>query len=124
MQPHRKALLIAAGLVFFHSPLSSAADSAPAQSAALPALTTETAPLGTWPISPPSRPFDKELGPEDISSVQVPAAGAAPQVPAMMDLTTSPISRGPRIRLGFGLPDVASALVREQEEWYANRPEY
>jgi len=56
--------------------------------------------------------------------VQAPAAGAAPQVPAMMDLTTSPISLWTRIRLGFGLPDVASALVREQEEWFANRPEY
>jgi membrane-bound lytic murein transglycosylase D len=123
MQPHRTALLIAAGLVFFHSPLLSAADSESAQSAAPPALTTESAPLGTWPISPPSRPFDKELGPEDISSVPVPAEGAAP-LPAMMDLTTSPTSLWTRIRLGFGLPDVASALVREQEEWYASRPEY
>jgi membrane-bound lytic murein transglycosylase D len=123
MQPHGKALLIAVALFFFYSSLLSAADRAPAETAAQATLTADIPPLGTWPISPPSRPFDKELGPEDISSVQVPAAGA-PQMPAMMDLTTSPISLWTRIRLGFALPDVASALVREQEEWFANRPEY
>ena len=41
-----------------------------------------------------------------------------------MDLTTPPTSLWTRIRLGFGLPDVASPLVREQEEWFANRPDY
>ena len=29
-----------------------------------------------------------------------------------------------RIRNGFGLPDMSSPLVREQEEWFAKRPDY
>ena len=41
-----------------------------------------------------------------------------------MDLTTAPTSLWQRIRNGFGLPDIASPLVREQEEWFANRPDY
>ncbi len=41
-----------------------------------------------------------------------------------MDLTAVPTSLWQRIRNGFGLPDIATPLVREQEEWFANRPDY
>ncbi len=59
-------------------------------------------------------------------AVQLPAANAAPatQAPTLMDLTTAPTSLWQRIRNGFGLPDMTSPLVREQEEWFAKRPDY
>jgi len=124
MRLHCRTLLITAGLTFC-SPLLFAADSVPVEGRSSSIVPADFPPLATWPISPPARPFDRILGPEDIPSVQVPAADTAlVQSPAMMDLTTAPTSLWTRIRLGFGLPDVASPLVREQEEWYANRPDY
>ena len=124
MQLCCRALLIAAGLTFY-SPLLTAADSAPVEDRMPSAAVADAPPPAAWPISPPARPFDRQLSPEDIPSVVVPAARAEiAQSPAMMDLTTAPTSLWTRIRLGFGLPDVASPLVREQEEWYANRPDY
>jgi len=124
MRLHCRILLITAGLTIC-SPLLFAADSAPVEERAPSLVATDAPPLGLWPIAPPARPFDRILSPEDIPSVQVPAADAAiVQSPAMMDLTTAPTSLWTRIRLGFGLPDVVSPLVREQEEWYANRPDY
>ena len=41
-----------------------------------------------------------------------------------IDLTQPPASLWTRIRNGFGLPDISSPLVREQEDWYAARPDY
>ncbi|MBI4191219.1 MAG: transglycosylase SLT domain-containing protein [Betaproteobacteria bacterium] len=122
MQPYCRALLIAAGLVF-QSPLLCAADNAPAELVAPSTPTVDDAAPTAWPIAPPSRPFDREPGPEDIPSVQDPAI-RAPQTPAVIDLTTAPTSLWQRIRNGFGLPDIATPLVREQEEWFANRQDY
>jgi membrane-bound lytic murein transglycosylase D len=62
-----------------------------------------------------------------IPSVQVPAEPAdasIPAAPAVKDLTAIPTSLWQRIRNGFGLPDISSSLVREQEEWYSSRPDY
>lgn len=44
--------------------------------------------------------------------------------PPTMDLTAIPRSLWQRIRNGFGLPDISSPLVREQEDWFASRPDY
>ena len=119
MQPHCKALLVAAGIVLYQ-PWLGAADNAPEEPVA--SITLDTAPP-VWPIAPPGRPFDRELAPEDIPSIEVPAE-QAPQLPAMMDLTKAPTSVWTRIRNGFGLPDIATQLVREQEEWFAKRADY
>ncbi len=124
MQPYCKALLIASGFVL-HSPLLCAADSAPVEPAAHAVATADTV-APAWPIAPPGTPFEGNPGADDIPSVQLPAAGSAPAspVPSLTDLTTVPSSLWQRIRNGFGLPDIATPLVREQEEWFANRPEY
>ena len=42
----------------------------------------------------------------------------------MLDLTLRQSSLWQRIRNGFGLPDMSSPLVRDQEEWFAKRPDY
>ena len=123
MQPYCKVLLITAGLVCY-SPLLSAADSAAVEPAAPLAATTDAA-APAWPIAPPGRPFDREPGAESVPSAQVPdAATQAAQISTVMDLTKAPTSLWTRIRNGFGLPDISTPLVREQEEWYANRPDY
>ena len=79
-----KTLLIAAGLVLC-SPLLCAAESVASSSTSIDAVPT------AWPIAPPGRPFERELSPEDIPSVQVPA-NELPQIPAVLDLTTAPTS--------------------------------
>jgi membrane-bound lytic murein transglycosylase D len=123
MQLYRIALLITAGLLI-HSPLLFAAEVAPVEPGAWTATAADDPPA--WPIAPPSSPFERNPDAGEIPSVQLPVAGGAPDspVPALMDLTTVPASLWQRIRNGFGLPDIATPLVREQEEWYANRPDY
>ena len=58
--------------------------------------------------------------------VESPVSGTPPplKLPAQLDLTTAPTSLWQRIRNGFGLPDMASPLVSEQEDWFAKRPDY
>ena len=126
MQLYRKALLIAAGLVI-HSPLLSAAEIAPLEVesvAQAPAEADDVAPAEQSAAS--SSPFEGNLGASDIPSVQLPAASGVPvsPIPAVTDLTTVPVSLWQRIRNGFGLPNIETPLVREQEEWFAKRPDY
>ena len=123
MQYINNALLVAIGLVF-SSPLLRAADTTPTEPPAAARSTAAAVVPAAWPIAPPGAPFDRELSPDDdIPSVQVPA-NQIQLPPAVIDLTTAPTSLWTRIRLGFGLPDVSSPLVRAQEEWFANRPDY
>jgi len=44
-------------------------------------------------------------------------------VPAA-DLTQAPASLWTRLRLGFGMPDLVHPAVRQEEDFYANRPEH
>ena len=62
-----------------------------------------------------ARPFDRALSPEDIAGAQTPDAAGVATAPALMDLTTAPTSLWERIRHGFGLPDMSTPLVREQD---------
>lgn len=43
---------------------------------------------------------------------------------ATIDLTQSPDDLWERIRRGFGMPDIDSLLVQQQQAWYLARPEY
>ncbi len=60
--------------------------------------------------------------PAAIPAVELPTQES--RLPTLMDLTMAPTSLWERIRRGFGLPDMSSPLVREQEEWFASRPNY
>ena len=75
-------------------------------------------------VLPPVAPDPAGTNTFDIDSAQAPVAADPPPLPATMDLTAAPVGLWQRIRNGFGLPDLSSPLVREQEEWYANRQEY
>jgi len=124
MQFCRKALLITAGLVI-HSPWLFATEIAPVEPAAWTTTAADDVPT-EWPIAPPGFPFESNLSADDIPSVELPAASSAPEspVPILMDLSAAPVSLWQRIRNGFGLPGIATPLVREQEVWFANRPDY
>ena len=111
-------LLLAVGILI-HAPRVIAADES-RESQPLPAVRPSATGLT---LQPSQNPYDVTPGADEISSVQVPAAQSA-RPPVMLDLTAAPTSLWTRIRLGFGLPDVSSALVKEQEDWFANRPDY
>ena len=121
MQPHVRATLIAAGLlVFVHSQMLIAAD-APAEP-----LTLKSATLDATAGGPSRDDIERAAPAPDTPPAALPAATITPalQPPALMDLTTAPTSLWRRIRNGFGLPDMTSPLVTEQEEWFSRRPDY
>lgn len=123
MQPLVRAILLAAGLlVTVYASCASAAD---ADAGEPPAVSSQPGrddatelPADAAPAAAPAAP------------ASAPAAAAADTVPAqafspvMLDLTLRPSSLWQRIRNGFGLPDMSSPLVREQEEWFSKRPDY
>ncbi len=113
MRPSLSVLLIAAAVTCVSLPAIADDES----TGATPVAGSESAP-------PPAVPDSSGANTAEIPSAQIPAAVDRPQLPALMDLTTAPTSLWQRIRNGFGLPDIATPLVREQEEWFANRPDY
>ena len=122
MRPVLSVLLLAAGVNLSMLP-ALAAEPAAVAPAAKPEL------LPVMLVNPGRNTAEMpaaEIPAAEIPSVTVPAGTSAlpPQAPAVMDLTTAPTSVWTRIRNGFGLPDISTPLVREQEEWYAKRPDY
>lgn len=148
MQPQVRAALIAAGfLILAYSPLSLSADlssggqrAASADdpsggqrttaAAAVPAatLTLRSATLDAAPGAPANDAVESAAPAIDAPPTALPDANVAVppplRPPVVMDLTTAPTSLWQRVRLGFGLPDMTSPLVTEQEEWFARRPDY
>ncbi|MDB5808634.1 MAG: lytic transglycosylase [Betaproteobacteria bacterium] len=127
MQPLARALLLAAGFfVTLHLSSSRAAELEPAEPVTLPHMNRDSA-----AETPAAAPAIDAATPDVQSPIAAPpppaaAAPAAPTAfaPTLMDLTLRPSSLWQRIRNGFGLPDMSSPLVREQEDWYARRPDY
>jgi len=119
MQPFVKTLLLAAGLALAsYAPLLSAADAGAPPAAQQ--TSSDTAAEASEATEAPG-----ESSPAAPLAVTPPATiPPAPFAPTLMDLTLRPTSLWQRIRNGFGLPDMSSPLVREQEEWFAKRPDY
>ena len=142
MQPQVRAALIAAGfLILTYSPLSLSAEASsggqrttsadapsggPRTTAAdVPAepLTLRSATLDAAPTASATSDESERAAP----ALQAPPTATVPpplRPPIVMDLTTAPTSLWQRIRTGFGLPDMTSPLVTEQEEWFSKRPDY
>ena len=119
MQPFVKTLLLAAGLALAsYAPLLSAAD-AGAPPAAQQTSSDTAAETSEAPEAPVERSTAAPLAVTPPATIP-----PAPFAPTLMDLTLRPTSLWQRIRNGFGLPDMSSPLVREQEEWFAKRPDY
>ena len=122
MQQYVRAVLIAAGFLVL-PPVSIAADGVRDEPVVLRKSTVET--TTDWPAATPQYNFEPRPRGDALVPVESPAAAApALKLPALMDLTTVQTSVWHRIRNGFGLPDMTSPLVTEQEEWYSKRPEY
>ncbi len=126
MQPLARALLLAAGLfVTVHASLPSAAEVDPGEPPASLQMSRDPddAPAPAETAEPGLRPPGAESATESATGSAT-FAQPAPFAPTMLDLTLRPTSLWQRIRTGFGLPDMTSPLVREQEEWFAKRPDY
>ena len=121
MRPFVKTLLLAAGLALVsYAPLLSAADADAGAPPAAQQTSSDTAAETSEATDAPD-----ESSPAAPLAVTPPAATPpAAFAPTLMDLTLRPTSLWQRIRNGFGLPDMSSPLVREQEEWFAKRPDY
>jgi len=88
--------------------------------------------------TPPRNPYVSEEPPEDVSPViheEVPAASATESlrsdvpVDAHAGTVVAPASQSAgslwgRIRSGFAMPEIESALVARHEAWYLNHPDY
>jgi membrane-bound lytic murein transglycosylase D len=96
--------------------------------------TTGNAPGGAAPTAPaiqaPSAPL-----PPLVKPAPAPAAGPAigsPSAPIQSGNIDSrtvttlalPVDIWERIRRGFGMPDLQNDIVRSQEQWYGQRPDY
>ena len=95
---------------------SKALDEMPAQSAAGPAQLENVA------IDPPDLPAADQ--PSIISIEPAPAGDAAPLLKSTASLGDPQHDLWARIRVGFALPELDTALVQQNEKWYADRPEY
>ena len=104
----RTALLLAAAYLCGSSPLY-ADDEAPARPRMSLTLTTGTA-------------IDESAATGQDAATAAPAGD--PVSASVLDLTKPPTSIWQRIRNGFGLPNLTNPLVREEEQWYAQRPDY
>jgi membrane-bound lytic murein transglycosylase D len=123
MQPLARALLLTTGLALYvTAPWLSAAEVDAGEAPAAQQPGRDTASDTT------AAPASSEIpAPEtDLPVAASPPASPPPTAfaPTLMDLTLRPTSLWQRIRNGFGLPDMSSPLVREQEEWFAKRPDY
>ena len=62
--------------------------------------------------------------PEAAVAAPVPVDPLRPEVRLDLDERAARVDLWDRVRRGFAMPDLDNTLVREQERWYATRPEY
>jgi membrane-bound lytic murein transglycosylase D len=101
-----------------------AAAPASAPAATTPAPDDVDAPIGA-PASAASAASAAQSAPlADESVVVVPVDPLRPEVQLDLADKTAEADLWSRVRLGFGMPDLDSDLVRDRERWYATRPDY
>jgi len=62
--------------------------------------------------------------PEAAVAAPVPVDPLRPEVRLDLDERAARVDLWDRVRRGFAMPDLDNTLVREQERWYATRPDY
>jgi membrane-bound lytic murein transglycosylase D len=60
----------------------------------------------------------------DMPVAAAPVDPLRPDEPVNLDTQVASIDLWERIRRGFAMPDLDTALVRNGEQWYSNRPDY
>ena len=111
--------------------LLSACASAPSNSSGAAPVSTATtvapAPVAAVSLQTPMRaPAPAPVltnGPTNADGLQPLVTTEAPAVREVAALTP-PVDLWDRIRRGFAMPDLDTDLVRQQEQWYAKRPDY
>ncbi len=95
-----------------------------------PALAPDTPGQGATPVAA-ARPADAAPAPATsrAAGAVVPAGPLQPITAAEASSSTVALLETPpdlwdRIRRGFGMPALEGDLVRQQEQWYASRPDY
>jgi membrane-bound lytic murein transglycosylase D len=85
---------------------------------------TETAPAAS--LNPPAEAPNTTAAPDQPSIISIEPAptSATPLLKAAENLGDPQRDLWARIRVGFALSELDSALVKENENWYANRPDY
>jgi len=73
------------------------------------------------PATENAQGFASTAAAEPVQTIEL---RADPPPLATIDLTQSPDDLWDRIRRGFGMPDIDSPLVHQQQAWYLARPEY
>ncbi len=106
----------------------------PQSTGVAPPIAETPAPTGEPRLSQDIQDQEAAIGAPDASSPQTAATADAATEDAATDapvhLATSPAIPAPpadlwqRIRDGFALPEIDTPLVRDNEEWYAQRPDY
>jgi membrane-bound lytic murein transglycosylase D len=61
---------------------------------------------------------------DEVGAAPVPLDPLRPDVHIDIDDRAARVDLWDRVRRGFALPDLDSQLVRDQERWYASRPDY
>jgi membrane-bound lytic murein transglycosylase D len=84
----------------------------------LPASAPEIAPP-TQAAAPDTAASDAEAAPQPVAEDPL-----RPDVHVEIDDRSARIDLWARVRAGFGMPDIDTALVRDRERWYADRPDY
>ena len=114
-------LLLLAGCV--SAPLSSPSSdvvAAPAAAASAPALAASSA----MDEAAAQSVAVAASAPEAAVAAPVPVDPLRPEVRLDLDERAARVDLWDRVRRGFAMPDLDNALVREQERWYATRPDY
>jgi membrane-bound lytic murein transglycosylase D len=108
-----------------------AAPNNPSSPTDTPAPPTVAVPLPPLPasapeVAPPTQAAAPEAAASDAEAAPQPVAEdpLRPDVHVEIDDRSARIDLWARVRAGFGMPDLDTALVRDRERWYAERPDY
>ncbi|RZS78004.1 membrane-bound lytic murein transglycosylase D [Pigmentiphaga kullae] len=112
-------VMVLAGCASMERPAATGQDMQGVATAA-PTGTANPAGFSSSPrISQSSRPVGRRI--DAPLSLQTPDDGLEPR---MVDLTVQPADIWTRIRRGYAVPNIDTALVKEWENFYASRPDY
>jgi membrane-bound lytic murein transglycosylase D len=93
-----------------------------------PAATTavRAVPVAPSSLVAPTNPVDRSLAVADsgVGVAGLPTDPLAPEKPLTVGSEEARADLWERIRRGYAMPNLDTALVTEHEQWYANRPDY
>jgi membrane-bound lytic murein transglycosylase D len=89
-----------------------------------PSSVVATTEVGAVAAGAPSIAASAPSADTEVSVAPVPIDPLRPEVRLDLDDRAAQTDLWTRVRLGFAMPDLDNALVRNREQWYAARPDY